>query len=93
MQEEKLSAAVGRKIAALRKERGLTQKQLADKIYTSDKNISKWETGRSLPDLEFLLSICSELGVKVDYFTDESVTAADILDAQRQKEVKKRIYV
>ena len=52
MQEEKLSAAVGRKIAALRKERGLTQKQLADKIYTSDKNISKWETGRALPDLE-----------------------------------------
>lgn len=93
MQEEKLSAAVGRKIAALRKERGLTQKQLADKIYTSDKNISKWETGRALPDLEFLLSICAELGVKVDYFTDESVTAADILNAQRQKEVKKRIYV
>ena len=48
MEETTLAAAVGRKIANLRKERGLTQRQLADKIYTSDKNLSKWETGVSL---------------------------------------------
>ena len=57
MDEMKLAESVGKKIAALRKERGLTQRQLADKIYTSDKNLSKWETGKALPDLSFLLSI------------------------------------
>lgn len=48
MDEMKLAESVGKKIAALRKERGLTQRQLADRIYTSDKNLSKWETGVSL---------------------------------------------
>ena len=58
---ENLSFSVGRKIAELRKRRGLTQRMLADKIFTSDKNLSKWETGKALPDLEYLLAICTAL--------------------------------
>ena len=48
MKEEELAAAIGAKIALLRKERNLTQKQLAEKIFTSDANLSKWERGVSL---------------------------------------------
>lgn len=91
MEETTLAAAVGRKIANLRKERGLTQRQLADRIYTSDKNLSKWETGKALPDLSFLLSICSTLGVQITYFTDENISCADILQAQRNREIKARM--
>ena len=91
MNEITLAESVGKKIAALRKERGLTQRQLADKIYTSDKNLSKWETGKALPDLSFLLSICSTLGVQITYFTDENISCADILQAQRNREIKARM--
>ena len=93
MEEKSLPASVGEKIAALRKERGLTQKQLAEKIYTSDKNLSKWETGKALPDLGFLLALCREFNVKTDYFTDENFSAADLFNAQRQKEIKRRFGV
>ena len=88
MEEKTPAKIVGEKIAALRKERGLTQKQLAEKIYTSDKNLSKWETGKALPSLEFLLSLCAELNVPIDAFTDENFTSSDILNAQRQKQIK-----
>ena len=44
----------GRFVAALRKERGLTQKELAQQLYLSDKAISKWETGGSMPDIAVL---------------------------------------
>lgn len=49
MEETTLAAAVGRKIANLRKERGLTQRQLADRIYTSDKNLSNGKRARLCP--------------------------------------------
>lgn len=91
MEEKTPAKIVGEKIAALRKERGLTQKQLAEKIYTSDKNLSKWETGKALPSLEFLLSLCAELNVPIDAFTDENFTSSDILNAQRQKQIKSRL--
>lgn len=38
---------IGRKISALRKEKGMTQKELAEKLHVSDKTVSKWETGVS----------------------------------------------
>ncbi len=59
---------VGAKIAAKRKEAGWTQKELAEKLYVSDKNVSKWERGRSVPDVFTLKKIADLLGVKIDYF-------------------------
>lgn len=52
-------------IRARRKERGLNQKQLADKLGVTDKAISKWETGRSAPDIALLEPLAKELGVSV----------------------------
>ena len=52
-------------VAELRKEKGLTQKELAQKLYISDKAISKWETGHSIPDVAVLVPLAELLGVSV----------------------------
>lgn len=52
-------------VAALRKEKGYTQKQLAEMLYISDKAISKWETGISVPDVALLIPLADALGVSV----------------------------
>ncbi len=52
-------------LGQLRKEQGLTQKELADKLYISDKAISKWERALSLPDISLLMPLSEILGVTV----------------------------
>lgn len=56
----------GKKIADLRKASGMTQQQLADELSVTNKAISKWETGRGLPDTAILPILASVLGVSID---------------------------
>ena len=49
---------IGKFIAERRKVQELTQKQLAEKLNVSDKAVSKWETGRSMPDNSILFDLC-----------------------------------
>lgn len=58
-------AQFGQFIAELRREKGRTQKQLAEVLYISDKAISKWERGISLPDVSLLLPLAEALDVSV----------------------------
>lgn len=52
-------------VAALRKENGYTQRELAEKMHISDKAVSKWETGASIPDTALLIPLSELLGVSV----------------------------
>lgn len=52
-------------VAGLRKEQGLTQKELAEKLFISAKAVSKWETGVSIPDTALLVPLAELLGVSV----------------------------
>lgn len=52
-------------VARLRKEKGFTQKDLASRLFVSDKAVSKWETGVSLPDTALLMPLAESLGVTV----------------------------
>lgn len=52
-------------LAVLRKEKGLTQRALAERLYVSDKAVSKWERGLSLPDVALLTPLSEALGVGV----------------------------
>lgn len=52
-------------IAALRRERGLTQKELAERLAVSDKAVSRWETGKGFPDTGLLPPLAEALGVSV----------------------------
>ncbi len=57
---------IGSLICKLRKEKGLTQKQLGDKLHLSDKTISKWERGLGCPDISSLHSLADILGVNTE---------------------------
>ena len=56
---------MGEIICTLRREKGMTQKELADKLNITDKAVSKWERGRCCPDLLILDEVASALGVEV----------------------------
>lgn len=58
-------ASFGQFLNQLRREKGWTQKDLAERLYVSDKAVSKWERGLSLPDVALLLPLAGALGVSV----------------------------
>ena len=60
-----LSYVQNETIRALRERKALTQKQLAEKLCISDKTISKWETGKGLPDISLLEDLARALGVSL----------------------------
>lgn len=57
---------IGRFIAQIRKTKGLTQSQLAEKLMISEKTVSKWECGRGLPEVSIMLPLCKILGISVN---------------------------
>lgn len=57
---------IGRFIATCRKEKKLTQIQLAEKLGVSDRSVSKWENGRCLPDLSLFEPLCNELNITIN---------------------------
>ncbi len=74
---------VSENIAVLRKSRGLTQLEFGAKINYSDKSVSKWERGESLPDLIVINSMAETFGVDVDFFFTEHP------DAEQQKKTRR----
>ena len=86
---------IGTFIAACRKEQGMTQAVLAEKIGVSDRAVSKWETGKSMPDSGIMLELCGLLHITVnellsgERLTPESIdrkTEENLLDMRRQVE-------
>ncbi len=68
-------------VSQLRKEKGMTQKQLAGQLHISDKAVSKWETGVSIPDTALLIPLAELLGVTVtELLMSERVQKNDRLD-------------
>lgn len=68
----------GTVIRRLREEKGLTQAVLAEQIGVSDKAVSKWETGRGLPDISLIQPLAQALGVSlIELMNGESITNAN----------------
>lgn len=73
-------------IKKLRKTKGLTQEQLAQQLYVTRQLISKWEQGKSLPDIENLKKLASIFEVPLsDLLDDESVATITIKEAIKNK--------
>lgn len=75
---------IGKFISSKRKEKGITQSQLAEKLYISDRAVSKWENGICLPDAGNMPELCEILGITInDLFSGEVV---DMKDNERKLE-------
>ena len=66
----------GKFIAHKRKEKNLTQEQLAEKLGVSNKTVSKWETGKCMPDYSVVKTLCDEL----------EITVAELMDGEASDE-------
>ena len=78
---------IGKYIAEKRKNLGLTQKQLAEKIGMSDKSVSKWERGICLPDVSLYFDLCSILGISINEF----LAGEDIVHENIEKKSEENI--
>ena len=74
--------ATGKFISQKRKEKSLTQEQLAEKLGVSNKTVSKWETGKCMPDYSVVRTLCEELGI----------TVAELMDGEDSEEKSVRAY-
>ena len=57
---------IGRFIADCRKESNMTQRQIAEKLGITNRAVSKWETGKSMPDASLMLELCEALHISVN---------------------------
>ena len=74
---------IGEKIKILRKEKNMTQKQLADNLHLSNKLVSKWELGYSEPDLDAVLALAKIFNVSVSQLLGESEESATAIQTKR----------
>lgn len=76
---------IGKFIAEKRKEQGLTQLQLAERLGITDRAVSKWETGKSLPDASIMLALCAILKITVNDLLNGEVVTMENYDKNVEK--------
>lgn len=82
---------LGKRIAALRREKGMTQEELAEKLGVSPQAVSKWENGQSCPDISLLPKLAATFGVTTDLLlTGEQDTTPPVqmLPPEKRKDIK-----
>jgi len=85
MEESELRKRVANRIAMYRKNCGMTQLELAEKINYSDKSVSKWERGDGMPDTFVLYQLAELFGVTVDALLYEEIEHPESLHAAEKK--------
>lgn len=75
---------LGEKIQKLRKQRGLSQEALAEKVTVTRQTISKWELGQSTPDLDFIAQLSDIFNVSSDYLIKDEMTEPDELPYKKR---------
>ena len=78
---------IGTFIADKRREKNMTQAELAEKIGVSNKTISKWENGKCMPDYAVIQSLCEELGITVSELMDGEDASKDSLRAYDEEQI------
>ena len=90
---------IGKFIANCRKEKKITQEQLAEKLYITDRAVSKWERGLSLPDADKMIDLCNILDINVnELLNGEKIDMKDydkkneelLLELAKQEELKNK---
>ncbi len=71
---------IGKFISTMRKEKDMTQEQLAEKLGVSSKSISRWENGNTMPDYTLLKDLCSKLDINVnELLSGEKIKESDYM--------------
>lgn len=84
--------AFGSFITELRKEKGMTQKELAEKLFVSDKAVSKWETGGSMPDITLLMPLAKIFDVTVPELLEcRRYEETEQIDPKKAEDMMKRV--
>ena len=76
---------IGKFISSCRKEQGMTQAALAEKLGISDRAVSKWETGKSMPDSGIMLELCSLLGINVNELLSGEKIMTEVYDKRAEE--------
>ena len=76
---------IGKFIAERRRGANLTQMQLAEKMNVTDRAVSKWETGKALPDSSIMLDLCKILGITVNDLLSGEVVTVENYDKELEK--------
>ena len=93
---------IGKYIARQRKKQNLTQAQLAEKLFITDRAVSKWETGRALPDSSIMLELCKILNITVidllngeetNMINNEEKLEMQLMNIVKQKEEHDRMLL
>ena len=82
---------IGKFIMKCRKEAGLTQSQLAEKLGITDKSISRWENGHTMPDYSLLDDLCKELSITVnELLSGERIKKDDYMNKSEENLINLR---
>lgn len=84
---------IGKFIARCRKERRLTQAQLAEKLNITDRAVSKWETGKCMPDSAIMLQLCEILGITVNELLSGEKIGARENDSAYEKKADENLLI
>ena len=93
---------IGKFIAETRKQKNMTQRQLADALTISDKTVSKWERGKGLPEVSLMMPLCEALDITVnDLLSGQTVTDTDykkkaeenMMDLMKENQENKQRFV
>ena len=82
---------IGKFIAECRKKENLTQMQLAEKLNITDRAVSKWETGKSLPDSSIMLQLCNVLKITVNDLLSGEVITMDNYNKEMENKILEMI--
>lgn len=88
-----LKFVIAKNIQKLRQEKGMTQLELAEKINYSDKTVSKWERGESLPDIVVLKSVADLFEVTLDYLVEEEHDGKPVTREMLDKNYRRNCYI
>lgn len=88
-----LKFVIAKNIQKLRQEKGMTQLELAEKLNYSDKTISKWERGESLPDIVVLKNVADIFQVTLDYLVEEEYDGKPVTREMMDRNYRRNCYI
>ena len=82
-----MKESFGTRLARIRKDKGLTQEDIADKVHVSPQAVSKWECDASYPDIDGLLTLSEVLGVTVDELVGKTKETPTLVPEEQRKDL------